>query len=236
MSIQYSPKIVTNGLIFYVDAGNTKSYPGTGTAWYDRSGYGKNTTLVNGPTFNSSNGGSIVFDGVDDYVNVTPPLLSGISQFTYSSFNKFTNNGNTGLALFSYGNYYDYPNDILFYWSSNQLHFQIGNGADGGGNYTYAVSNTWANTTLVFDGTQSTNDTRMKFYVNGIQQTAVSFDYTVPSSTYNSLSPACNIGAYIGIGGFNFCGNIANTMLHNRALSQTEVTQNYNALKSRFGL
>jgi hypothetical protein len=63
------PNIVTDGLVLYLDAANQKSYPGTGTTWNDLSGNGNNGTLVNGPTFNSDNNGSIVFDGVDDYVN-----------------------------------------------------------------------------------------------------------------------------------------------------------------------
>ena len=70
MGFYRGPKIVTNGLVLYLDAANKKSYPGTGTTWTDLSGLGNNGTLTNGPTFNSANGGSIVFDGVDDYVSV----------------------------------------------------------------------------------------------------------------------------------------------------------------------
>ena len=69
MSINYNPRIVTDGLVLLLDAGNTKSYPGTGTTWTDISRNGNNGTLTNGPTFDSANGGSLVFDGVDDYVN-----------------------------------------------------------------------------------------------------------------------------------------------------------------------
>ncbi len=63
------PNIITNGLILELDAANRKSYPGSGTTWTDLSGNGNTGTLTNGPTFSSANGGSIVFDGVDDYVN-----------------------------------------------------------------------------------------------------------------------------------------------------------------------
>ena len=62
-----SPPIVTDGLVLYLDAANTKSYPTTGTTWNDLLGAISGGTLINGPTFNSANGGSIVFDGVDDY-------------------------------------------------------------------------------------------------------------------------------------------------------------------------
>ena len=70
MGLAHSPKIVTNGLVLCLDAGNTKSYPGSGTAWTDLSGRGNNGTLTNGPTYSSTNGGSVVFDAVDDYVTV----------------------------------------------------------------------------------------------------------------------------------------------------------------------
>jgi hypothetical protein len=64
MAFNYSPKIIQDGLVLYLDAANTKSYPTTGTTWTDLSRSGNNGTLINGPTFNSGNGGSIVFDGV----------------------------------------------------------------------------------------------------------------------------------------------------------------------------
>ena len=70
MSFNYSPKIVTDGLVLYLDAANTRSYPGTGTTWTDLSRSSLPTPLYNGPTFNSTNGGSIIFDGIDDYAEV----------------------------------------------------------------------------------------------------------------------------------------------------------------------
>jgi hypothetical protein len=69
MAVNYSPKIITDGLVLYLDAANTRSYPGSGTVWSDLSRGGNNGTLRNGPTFNSGNGGSIVFDGVNDYAS-----------------------------------------------------------------------------------------------------------------------------------------------------------------------
>ena len=74
MSLFHSPSLVTSGLVLCLDAGNPKSYPGSGTTWTDLSGRGNHGTLVNGPTFNSANGGSIVFDGSNDYVELTAIL------------------------------------------------------------------------------------------------------------------------------------------------------------------
>ena len=70
MAFSFSPRIVTDGLVLYLDAANQRSYPGSGTTWSDISRGGNNGTLVNGPTFDPGNGGSIVFDGVDDYVSI----------------------------------------------------------------------------------------------------------------------------------------------------------------------
>ena len=71
MAFIHSPKIVTSGLVLCLDAANKLSYPSTGTSWYDLTSTGYVGTLTNGPTFNGSNGGTIVFDGVDDYVSVS---------------------------------------------------------------------------------------------------------------------------------------------------------------------
>ena len=79
----HSPKIVTDGLVLALDAGNTKSYVSGSTTWFDKSGGGNNGTLINGPTFSSANGGSIVFDGVDDYVLVNKTLMANAPTGTF---------------------------------------------------------------------------------------------------------------------------------------------------------
>ena len=80
--IAYYGNIVKDGLVLDLDAAKRDSYPGSGTFWKDISGGGGNGTLINGPTFSSGNGGSIVFDGVDDYVNI-PNNNSPITNLTY---------------------------------------------------------------------------------------------------------------------------------------------------------
>lgn len=69
------PNIVTDGLVLYLDAANTKSYPGSGTTWNDLSGNGNNGTLINGYIFNSIGNGNLVFDGSNDYVNINAQTL-----------------------------------------------------------------------------------------------------------------------------------------------------------------
>ena len=80
------PAIVTNGLVFNVDAGFTPSYPTTGTTWYDVGSGGSNGTLTNGPSFNSNNGGFINFDGVDDYFEINQRV--SLTEFQY--YDNFT--------------------------------------------------------------------------------------------------------------------------------------------------
>ena len=69
MAVLNGPGIITSGLISALDAADRNSYPGSGTTWTDISGNNNNGTLTNGPTFSSTNGGAIVLDGADDYIN-----------------------------------------------------------------------------------------------------------------------------------------------------------------------
>ena len=75
MAVNYQSSIVTSGLVLCLDAVDRKSYPGTGTAWIDRSGNRNNATLVNSLSYNTNNSGTLVFDGVDDYADFFAPNL-----------------------------------------------------------------------------------------------------------------------------------------------------------------
>jgi hypothetical protein len=85
MGFYRGANVVTSGLVLALDAANTKSYPGSGTTWSDLSGNGNTGTLTNGPTFNSANGGSIAFDGIDDYTNLG--LVTQLTNITNVSVN-----------------------------------------------------------------------------------------------------------------------------------------------------
>ena len=86
MSNQYGPRIVTNGLVLCLDAGNNKSYPGSGTVWNDLSGNNFNGILTNGPTYSPSSGGGIVFDGVNDYISLGSVLNNSFTGLSFSFF------------------------------------------------------------------------------------------------------------------------------------------------------
>ena len=93
--------IITDGLVLYVDAGNTDSYPGSGTTWTDISTNSNNGTLTNGPTFDSGDGGSIVFDGTDDYVDFGNILNIGTGDASFTGWAKRTGGDGEQEWIFS---------------------------------------------------------------------------------------------------------------------------------------
>jgi len=233
MGFYRGPQIVTSGLVLHLDAANPKSYPGTGSTWYDRSGnlnggVVNNGTLVNGPTFSSLNSGSIVFDGASKYLAC--PLSSTIQSIntnnalTISVFIKVTSTSEyrdfVGVSKVSGNNPFvlraNIGNQYFFDWEVGGVRSQ--NTYPG---TTSDILNKWVQLTATIGGGS------VKIYSNGLQVSSTS---TVSGSIKTIDSPF-----QIGNLGYNyFLGNISNTQLYNRALSGTEILQNYNALKSRF--
>jgi hypothetical protein len=231
--ISYYGNIVRDGLVLHLDAAKRDSYPGSGAAWNDISGFRNNGVLVNSPTFNAANGGYLSFDGTNQYVNVSSltSYLRNISNFSYSSVLRITGN-NVGM-FFSYGSGFNYANDITFYYdTSNAFFLQVNNGGDGGAWVSYG-SNDWLHLTVVYDGTQTGNANRLKFYINGDLQT-LTFGYTVPATT--STVPFSNswIGAYSTNDSGYLAFDTSIFKIYNRSLSPVEVLQNYNAVKGRY--
>jgi hypothetical protein len=212
------PNTVTDGLVLALDAANSRSYPGTGTIWNDLSGNSNNGTLINGPTFSSENGGSIVFDGGNDIVTTT--IFSGrnpsTDPFTVEAFLKSDTVSGTRMWIDASTS------------GTNQRFFSSLD--DGGGNPLGIQASTWADTTptstsythqtIVMDGNIA------RSYRNGVAT------YTKAYTSYTLPGPI-NIG---GRAGFPWLGKISNIRIYNRALSADEILQNYNATKSRFNL
>lgn len=222
MSICYNPRIVTDGLVLALDAGNTKSYPGSGTAWTDLSGRGNTGTLINGPTYSSANGGSIVFDGTDDSVD-----LSASSSLTFGS-------GNFSIDLYLKISTIK-SNQYFFDFGANSFTLQYYNNS---GTYvlrylTQATSIKDTTYTLVqnqiYNFCVVRNSGNGYLFLNGSQ-----INSWVDSETYTSNT--LKIGKYGLSNAANLNGNVYNFKAYNRALSAAEVSQNYNALRSRFGI
>lgn len=229
MSSLGGPNIVTSGLVLHLDAANPKSYPGTGNTWYDRAanlnaGVANNGTLVNEPTFDSGNGGSIVFDGTNDYVTLiaTPSTLGMISgNFTVNIW--IYNNGTTKGGLVSSQSSSSAGGQYEF--SINSVNSVKVTYYGGGSVNTSIVSNTWYMLTHTYNYSTKSS----KLYKNGLLVSSITM--TVDLFTTGQIY----IGWY-GYGGGYFRGNIPIVQIYKGELSATEVLQNYNATKSRYGL
>jgi hypothetical protein len=226
MAFNYSPKIVTDGLVLYLDAANSKSYVSGSTTWNDISRSGNNGTLTNGPTFNSSNGGSIVFDGVNDYVDVTTtPNLTNpltICAFVNTSVTTGSNQVIYGPSANGQDNWLSISNNraqILATQTSDVNNF-----------FTTGTTTIQANTWYHITGIVNNNVTSL--YINGVFEVSSS----VQAFTIGGWNSAARIGQRATTGQFSFNGRIANICGYNRALTAQEITQNFNATKTRFGL
>jgi hypothetical protein len=235
--IAYYGGIVTNGLVLDLDAAKRDSYPGSGTSWRDIAGGVITGSLVNGPTFDSNNGGSIVFDGVDDYIS------GSLSNFNVGCISLWMNPStliNSGssfqsLIVLKYTGIIDSEWYISLGSATILLTNEYITIADVANNTRTAIAdggslfaNTWYN--LVFNLESST----YKIYINGIQKTETTYGGGVSQLTSPNV---LQLGALFraSIAG-PFPGKIASTQLYNRALSAAEILQNYNALKGRYGL
>jgi hypothetical protein len=210
------PNIVTNGLVLNLDAANTKSYPGSGTTWTDISRGGNNGTLTNGPTFNSGNGGSIVFDGVDDDVNLPNGLLSGTGDFTIIQWVQC--NG-PGIGT-TFGNYSS--GDLQFGWSNSYVFLYLGNSS------AYASTSNFTTAITMITGRRI--GTTTNYLKNGTVISTGSSNASIGGSNSNF-----RIGTNTSTSE-QYNGKIFTTMVYNRGLSNAEILQNYNATKTRFGL
>lgn len=225
--------IVTNGLVLYLDAANYLSYTSGSTVWRDLSSSNLSGSLVNGPTFSSGNAGSIVVDGVDDVIR-TNFITGSISSLTIC-VNGFKTSNNKLSALGGYINYDFFAADITgFQILNNNATFYITDASVNVSSGTCTTTqNGWAHWTMVFDGTQTGNSSKLKAYYNGVLQT-LNYSGTV------STSLAMNINFQLGQNplelGASDNSKYATCQIYNRALSATEVLQNYNATKGRFGL
>jgi hypothetical protein len=227
--------IVTNGLVLYLDAANPNSYVSGSTTWNDISSGGNNGTLINGPTYSSANGGSIVFDGLDDYVNLGVNLdniFTG-SSFTVNMWVSSSINlpsGPNGFILIS-----NYSGDIpvnagfqLAWGGASDTLYAFGDGylSRTLDNVTGLTSNVWYNITFVYVRNTSGN-----IYLDGINKTNTSFTNTV-----NAPSQNLKLGVRSDNNTFPWYGKMVITQVYNRALSDSEILQNYNSARARFGI
>lgn len=231
MSVFSGPEIVTNGLVLNLDAANIKSYPGSGTVWTDLSPTNSVSSLVNGPTFLSSNNGVINFDGVDDYASVsgTTGNTSLSSVECWISFNVITVGATHQIVArtnTSVGTFNLIKNNL-----NEKIQFAVrlaASPATQSNIFSDAIMviNTWYHLVGTYDGSFQ------KLYVNSILQSTV----TSLSGTLDTAGTyALNIGRNTSNAAFTNA-RIPLVRLYNRALSSAEVSQNFEALRGRYGV
>lgn len=233
MGVLYNSRIVTDGLVLCLDAGDKMSYPGAGTTWTDLTANKNNMTLYNSPTFTTENGGAIVFDGTDDYAKNINNDFTQVTNFTIEICIKLnqnlnsgsgfrgifsTMNGTDGYQLFWRGG----SSDDYFYFYRGNIALRTAAGSSfSSGDILYIVviyDNSNINNSFIYINNEDKTDTR------GSTSTSNSTDYlTLGGPRPDTFSYYLNEDIY-------FC------KMYNRGLSRDEITQNYKATKGRFGL
>ena len=243
MALAHSPSIPTNGLMLYLDAANPKSYPGTGTTWTDLSGNGRNGSIFNGPTYSSNNAGYFVFDGSNDYIDITdtgnqmnwtPTGALGMSNMTIEMWINSTDTGGIYYTKPWNGggeyNIFVKPAGIdLYTGGSNSLSIAFGRNVSDG---------TWSHLVCCFSPTQ------VIYRINYDQYTGTNnhtLSYTTPTSGVNNIPTGLMTlypygSGWAGLTGFSIQGNMSVTKVYNRILTSAEILQNFNALRGRYGI
>jgi hypothetical protein len=213
--------MVNSGLVLYLDASNPNSYTSGSSTWNDISGYGNNGTLYNGVAYSSTYGGGLIFDGVDDYVVVPGNATMNSSRPTVELVMTTSTNGGTIIAQGQYGRNWGFgvgvrPTSIM--------------AKNNGGDATISVSNSGlVHVVVVWDGSGN------QYYKNGqyLGRTTANYSpnpgYDVTIGGVRSQVPSQNLQEFA-----NSTVNIVR--VYNRALSATEILQNFNSIKTQYGL
>ena len=222
------PHIITDGLVLALDAASPRSYPGTGTTWYDLSGNGNNGTNSN-ITYSSTNGGIFYFNNSSSVSLISnSPSLNPTTGLTIESWVKF--DGNSNDFIFEKGNV---NTQYSLFSHSTDIVFRTKHSGDG----LYHTQSPAKSTVGVVNGqwhhiVGSWDGSTKIIYVDGILRNSVSKSGNLVTQTTGAA-----VGRFGGTStGYYFGGYIPKVALYNRALTAEEITQNYNALKSRFEL
>tara|TARA_B110000503_G_C7131231_1_gene406888 strand:+ start:1099 stop:1815 length:717 start_codon:yes stop_codon:yes gene_type:complete len=238
MGISRGKSIVTDGLILYLDAANKKSYPGSGTAINDLSSNDVDGVLTNGPTFDSGNGGSIVFDDVDDYINFGNTSTLNFEWNEPHSIEVWLKRSNSGGSYIvgkneSSGNY---RGTEFTFSGANAVQYLLRN-TNSTGNRLFSITSgtyndgLWHQFVVTYDG--SGNASGIGIYIDTVSDVSIVDSGDITGGTTSTANAV--IGARNGAANY-FGGNIASVKYYNKVLTSAEILQNYNALKDRFGL
>lgn len=241
MSLAHGSSIVKDGLVLHLDAANVKSYPGSGTIWKDLSGNGNNGVMTNGPTFSSVNR-SISFDGVDDVVVFSDaPFRFNAPSFSICAVFYWTNvlqlsticGKRNGSPYNQYGLVIN--DDVTTTTIGRKINFFARRDALGNDiNLSYVLPNNSG----FFIVAATLDQNLQNLYVNGVNEIESVVNLT--GSTYNISNRSFTVGAIAndannGYLSF-FPSLISQISVYNRALTELEVKQNFEALRGRYGI
>lgn len=225
MATRYSGQIVTNGLIFAIDAGSARSYPGSGTTLYDLSGNGNDALLESGSAVSASNGGVVSLDGANDRISVTDTngdFDFGTGNFTINCWFKLIDGESTYPHIFALDDQSNFALKAIRPGLENELRLYVFQGYSVDFTNSFLVNNTWQMITLTRNGQEH------KLYLDGVISDTVN-DGSGPKSL------SCST-VYIGWAWATEYNkqHRGPVQVYNRVLSAEEVLQNYNATKDRF--
>jgi hypothetical protein len=231
------PDLVQNGLVLALDAADKNSYRGTGTSWFDLSGNNNISEFVGGPSFSNINSGTIYFDGGTSYCAIAPsnnfawtPSSIGLNNMTIDLWLKSSDS--TGYILSKPWNGNGEYNYYLYF---NGFFINTGNQSNAF-NFSTVTTGNWINLVILVSTTQ------WGAYINGVQNVALT-NHGITNNTPTNGNAQLQLTLMTlypygggGNAGFSTQGNIGSFRIYNRVLSASEVLQNYNATKGRFGL
>jgi hypothetical protein len=240
MGLGHSPSIVMNGLVYSLDAGNLRSYSGSGLTVNGLVG-GIGGTLVGGVGFTSANSGSFIFDGANDYIQLIKPNITNsttislwINQQAIDSDKTLINNENDSTGIGNFHLFFDTLENFSGRTNTYSINFFDNNGTSSSRlafeTNSYSLNN-WVNFTITF---VSNSATGIRGYKNSIESNFSG----VSSIGVNDISATSDfkLGKRTISDSRYFNGNISQVQIYNRALTAAEIRQNYNATKKRYGL
>jgi len=229
MGLAHSPRIVTDGLVLALDAGNTKSYPGSGTTWTDLSGNGNTGTLTNGVGYSGDNLGSLSFDGVNDFTSTITgeDFNFGTGDFTIECWVYFNTISTNAIFISKYLTWLNNVDFVVRFAASTKIIFFLG-----GDN---ALINISTNDTILasqwYHYTVSRISGVTTTYLNGVSQNNHTGSVSIPND-----KTELRIG-YSHDNDKQFNGKISNVRIYKgKGLTAAEIQQNFNATRSRFGI
>lgn len=233
MASYVSGNLVTDGLVLYLDAANTKSYTSGSTIWNDLTINGINGTLINGPIFNNQNMGGIIFDGGNDYINFgNPSQLNFTGSMTCCCWFYRSNSVTTNLRLLSKGGAgaSASENGFSFFGSNTSLSWSVTNNA------VRTIINTGEileiNKPYYIVGIVDKNLNQSLLYLNGLFLTSS----TLSNSGTMVGAATFEVGRASTLSSLNWVGGVYGVQIYDRPLSQQEITQNFNSIRGRYGI